>query len=177
MLYARSSSLHEESDPDCILRGASYPHGLHFSSDGRHLFVADAGAPYVHVYARDGHGWQGVQLPAVSLRVMADETFQRGRSTGEGGPKGIDVDREGRVIAITSARQPLAFLDISEILERSDASRPDHALRVRRELEIGEESRAVRARNAALLASASFRLTKPLRFLNAKRARRSRNRR
>ena len=77
MLYQRSSSLHEDSQPDCILRGVSYPHGICFSPDGRHLFVAGTGRPYVHVFARDGQVWRGVQYPAVSVRVMQEDMFRQ----------------------------------------------------------------------------------------------------
>src|SRR4029078_3203905 len=33
MLYERTASLSEDSDPDCLLRGTVYPHGLQFSAD------------------------------------------------------------------------------------------------------------------------------------------------
>ena len=57
LLFAYSDSLGQDADPDGILRGLHYPHGVRFSPDDRHIFVADAGAPYVHVDARDGLGW------------------------------------------------------------------------------------------------------------------------
>ncbi len=59
LLYDRSVSLNEDSSPVGVLRGVSFPHGMRFSADGRHLFLADAGAPFVHVYAYDGQGWHG----------------------------------------------------------------------------------------------------------------------
>jgi DNA-binding beta-propeller fold protein YncE len=176
MLYERSSSLHESSDPDGILRGASYPHGLRFSADARHLFVADAGRPYVHVYARDGEAWRGVQHPAASLRVMDDDVFQLGLRTGpeHGGPKGIDIDRHGHVLAMTSVCQPLAFFDVSAILDRNTGRCRDHALQMSYELEILEQARVAEARIAALEGSKSFRMTKPLRRLKATLSRRRR---
>jgi hypothetical protein len=168
MLYKRSSSLHESSAPDGILRGTSYPHGLCFSADARHLFAADAGMPYVHVYAREGQSWKGLQYPAASLRVMDDEVFQRGRyGPQEGGPKGLDIDRDGNVLAVTSEHQPLAFFDVSAMLEHCTGRCGDHALRVIYELEIVEQARAAEAHIAALEGSRSFRWTRPLRRLKA----------
>jgi hypothetical protein len=45
LLYQQGPSLTADSEPDGILRCVTYPHGLRFSADGYHLFVADAGAP------------------------------------------------------------------------------------------------------------------------------------
>lgn len=129
MLYRSSSSLNQDADPDGILRSVYYPHGLRFSSDGRHMFVADAGAPYVHVYANDGNGWQGVRNPVASFRVMDDSVFLRGRNNPrEGGPKGIDVDDGMNVLVSTCECQPLAFFDLPAILESASAgSRPQRS--------------------------------------------------
>jgi len=64
LLYDRSDSLNGNSSPVGVLRGASYPHGLRFSADGRYLFLADAGAPFVHAYGCGGEGWRGTRAPA-----------------------------------------------------------------------------------------------------------------
>jgi DNA-binding beta-propeller fold protein YncE len=121
LVYEYSASLGRDADPDGILRGVQYPHGLRFSSDDRHLFVADAGAPYIHVYARDDLGWGGVRNPVASIRVMDDARFERGRhNREEGGPKGIDIDSSMTVVVVTSECQPLAFFDLSAILEDAD---------------------------------------------------------
>ena len=61
-LYENKPSLNEASHPDGILRGANYPHGLRFTSDGRFLLVADAGSPYVNIYQKDCSDWRGVLL-------------------------------------------------------------------------------------------------------------------
>ena len=37
-------------EPDGVLHGVNYPHGLRFTADGRYMLIADAGLPYVHVY-------------------------------------------------------------------------------------------------------------------------------
>lgn len=169
MLYQRSSSLHEDSRPDCILRGVCYPHGICFSPDGRHLFVAGTGAPYVHVFTRDAQMWRGVQYPALSVRVMEEDVFREHPrfDQGDGGTKGIDLDRDAQVLAVTSTYQPLAFFDVAAILDRSTGQR-DHAPQVEYELDVVEEQvRKVNTRVGALEGSRSFRVTKPLRSLNA----------
>jgi len=169
MLYQRSSSLHEDSVPGCILRGVSYPHGLCFSPDGRHLFVASTGGPFVHVFARDGQMWRDVRYPAVSVRVMHEDVFRQHPrfDQGDGGSKGIDLDRDGHVLAVTSAYQPLAFFEVAAILDLS-TGQCDDARHVSYELDVVEEhTRKVKARIEALERSRSFRVTKPLRSLNA----------
>ena len=115
LVHARAS-LDEHAEPVAILRGTTYPHGLHFTRDARHLVVADAGRPFVHVFAA-GAEWAGVGYPIASHRIMDDLTFARGSSNPqEGGPKGLDLDRTGRVVAVTSTHQPLAFLDVDALL-------------------------------------------------------------
>jgi hypothetical protein len=169
MLYPRSSSLQEDSEPGCILRGVRYPHGIRFSPDGRHLFVAGTGSPHVYVFAQDGQVWRGVQYPAVSVRIMQEEVFRQHPrfDQGDGGSKGIDLDRDGHVLAVTSAYQPLAFFEVAAILDRSNGP-CDHARRVSYELDVVEEqTRKVKTRIEALRRSRSFRMTKPLRSLNA----------
>jgi len=116
-VYARTPKLDCATDPDAILTGIDCPHGLRFASDGRHLLVADAAAPFVRVFAEPVGGWRGEQPPVRSLRVLDDETFARGRcNPEEGGPKGIDLDRERRVLATTCEHQPLAFFDLRNAL-------------------------------------------------------------
>ena len=63
LLYENTASLNENSDPAGILRGVLHPHGLRFTADGRYILVADAGAPYVHIYMKGLSGWRGVQSP------------------------------------------------------------------------------------------------------------------
>ena len=168
LLYRRTSPLSEDSDPACLLRGTMYPHGLRFSTDGRHLLVADAGRPYVQVYRRDGEDWHGVQYPQASLRVMGDDIFALGRDDESRGPKGIAIDRQGRVLTVTYENQPLAFFDVAAMLEHADGRDPDQTLRLSYELEALEEATARREESIArLMGSTSFRVTAPLRRLNA----------
>lgn len=146
LLYSYADALHAESDPEAVLRGASYPHGLRFSVDGRYLLLADAGAPYVHVYHQpDGH-WQGVYDPHLSLRVMNDALFHSGnQNPQEGGPKGIDIDCHAGILVTSCQTQTLAFFDLDPLLasvKRSgplelldgSASAPTVAMNVRHEL-------------------------------------------
>lgn len=160
MLYRNSPSLNQHSDPDGILRSIYYPHGLRFSPDGRHMFVADAGSPYVFVYDNDGQGWDGVHDAVASFRVMDDSVYLRGRANPkEGGPKGIDIDRGMNVLVTTCECQPLAFFDLPALLEGAATGRPhdgrhgisrqeQHAFAMRFELDALERANGSRARAA-----------------------------
>lgn len=108
-MYRNAWSLHPYSQPAAILAGVDYPHGVCFSKDAQFLFVADAGAPFVHVYARPGGTWRN-SSPLASFRVLDEDTFLRGRyNPQEGGPKGLDIDATGRLLATTCEHQGLAF--------------------------------------------------------------------
>jgi DNA-binding beta-propeller fold protein YncE len=121
-LYENPDALTPEADPHGVLRGLQCPHGVRFDSDGSHIFVADAGAPYVHVYARKGGSWHGVHSPITSFQVMDTATFLRGRyNPTEGGPKGVDIDAGGKVLVVTSEFQTLAFFELSAVLEGARA--------------------------------------------------------
>ncbi len=113
LLYENSPALNSDAKPDGILRCVQYPHGLRFSADGRHLFVADAGAPYLHIYTQDSDQWRGVHHPVATMRIMDEAVFQRGRhNPEEGGPKGLDIDASSKILVVTSECQPLAFFDV-----------------------------------------------------------------
>lgn len=125
LLYERSASLNEDSSPVGVLRGVSFPHGMRFSADGRHLFLADAGAPFVHVYACNGQGWHGTRLPAASIRIMDEQVFRCGRKNPqEGGPKGVDLDRSMTVLATTCEYQSLQFVDAAAVLAAASSGSP-----------------------------------------------------
>ena len=129
-------SLDEASAPTAVLRGVSYPHGLRFTADGSLLFVADAGSPFVHVFSREGEMWRGVRYPVLAVRVMSDETFERGHSSpDEGGPKGIDINRDGRVLVVVSKHQPFAFFDLVAIVDHVGVQEPTDEMYVDYELE------------------------------------------
>ena len=100
--------------PVGVLRKVNYPHGLRFTPDDRHLLVADAGSPFVHVYAR-GEGWSGSRQPERSVVVLDEATFVRGRrNPEEGGPKGLDIDRTGTIVAVTCEERALAFFALEQ---------------------------------------------------------------
>jgi hypothetical protein len=144
LLYERSASLNEDSSPVGVLRGVSFPHGMRFSADGRHLVLADAGAPFVHVYGCGDQGWHGTRMPAASIRIMEEEVFRRGRKNPqEGGPKGIDLDKSMTVLATTCEYQSLQFLDAAAVLAAASSGSPvvevDYELGA---LQVDAESRA-----------------------------------
>jgi hypothetical protein len=174
LLYENSPALNADAAPDGILRHIYYPHGLRFSADGRHLFVADAGAPYLHIYARDPDQWRGVRHPVATVRIMDDAVFERGRQNPEeGGPKGLDIDACSNVLVVTSECQPLAFFDVPALLQLALAGgsgREQRILAISHELSLMQESRkmAEKATEAnALRNSLSWRITAPLRRLNS----------
>jgi hypothetical protein len=125
VLYDRSQVLNEDSSPVGVLRGVAFPHGLRFSADSRHLFLADAGAPFLHVYACGDEGWHGARMPAASIRMMDEQVFRPGRKNPqEGGPKGIDFDSTMTVLATTCEYQPLQFLDAAAVLALAPSRSP-----------------------------------------------------
>ena len=123
-----------QDEPACILRGAKCPHGLRFAFDDQRLLVADAAAPYVHVFEPDAGGWADAAYPSSSIRVLDDATFERRRRNRyEGGPKGIDV-LAGDVLVLTCEGTPLAFFDLARATD--DAARD---LRLQYELHVLDE--------------------------------------
>ncbi len=144
MLYDRRRTLDADSRPDGVLRGVHYPHGLSFSPDGRHLVVADAGRPFVVAFTAPDGDWRGVRLPSAHLRAMTEEVFDRGRiRPQEGGPKGLDIDRSGVVLAVTSEHQPVTFFDAS-VAAGPDWTEPDGAELLSLEATILDEALARR---------------------------------
>lgn len=101
--------------PAGVLRGPAFPHGVRFAAGGHHVVVADGGTPYVFVFASDGT-WDGTRYPAGRLRVTDDACFVRGAtSPQEGGPKGVELTPDGRLLLVTSEQQPLAAFSIDAV--------------------------------------------------------------
>lgn len=117
LMFDLKAGLNPSSAAVGQLTGVHYPHGLRFSTDGRRLVVADAGARFVHVYETDGTGWSGNRDPIRSLPVLREETYLKGRvNPEEGGPKGLDLNTAGDLLAITCHEEPLAFFHLPELL-------------------------------------------------------------
>lgn len=177
VLVYRYADTGDGAGPAAILRGIAYPHGVQFAHDDRLLLVADAGAPYVHVYATED-GWKGVHLPASTIRVMDEATFERGRNNPqEGGPKGLAVDPTSTVFAVTSEEQPLAFFELDGVAALGHPPGFDDEL-VRYELLVQAEAdeareraeadaERVRAMLSEIVNTRAWRLTAPLRRLRA----------
>ncbi len=132
LLYDRSRALHSDTEPDGILYNVLCPHGVRFTPDLEHILVADAGAPYINVYKRNGTSWKGRRDPTSLFRVMNDTVFGQGRhNPQEGGPKGMDIDPRGRVLAVTCESQPLAFFDLSNVVSSHCAPAHRHLPQLR----------------------------------------------
>ena len=116
-LYRNEASLNTSSAPDGILRHY-YPHGLRFASDDRFILVASAGSPFVNIYEASDSDWRGVRHPVLTIKVLSDEDYLRCRKTREdGGPKGIDINKDTNLLVVTCENKPLAFFDLTSILD------------------------------------------------------------
>jgi hypothetical protein len=116
-LYEQLPSLQPCSEPTGVLRGVAYPHGVRFSRGSEWLLVADAGAPFVHIYRSEQGNWSGEHMPTMSLRVMDEMTFQRGHEClEEGGPKGIDIHHAEALLVYTCTERTLGFIDLTEAM-------------------------------------------------------------
>lgn len=128
-MFEMTQNLKRRSRPHGILRYSDYPHGLCFTPDGRYIIVALSGSKNVHVYAKTAEGWHGEHEPINAVRTMSTETFLRGRiDHRDGGTKGVDVDNDMRLLAVTSEFQTLAFFDLASVLRPSrpeERKKPD----------------------------------------------------
>jgi hypothetical protein len=182
-LYRNAPDLGRNSAPCGLLTGFDYPHGLRFSEDETALVVADSGAPFVHLFRAQDGNWEGERAPALSLKVMTDDEFERARDNPEeGGPKGLDLSPDGRLLVITCTQLPLAFFDFAAIAGplASAPRRPlDEAERGResllrflaaagRTLEDAAEERSRSHEDVRrMVESRSWRITAPLRRIGA----------
>jgi hypothetical protein len=117
LVYRNGFWLGPRSRPAGKLKGTKYPHGVRFTSDGRFILVADAGAPVVQVYSSPSGRWRGDRRPALTLPVMGEADFRAGQTEeAEGGPKGIDIDRGVNVLVATSQQIGLAFFPLPALL-------------------------------------------------------------
>ena len=128
-VYRYDDRLGPDDEPHGVLEGPNFPHGLRFSSDSRHIVVADSGLPYVHTYESERGDWSGRRQPVSSVRVMDDDEYLAGKyNFQEGGPKGLEFVDGDRAVVLTSEFQPLAFFDTAELgWQRSTAPSQDRA--------------------------------------------------
>jgi len=118
-IYANEPDLNPESDPVATLLGMDCPHAIRFVEQDQKIIIADAATHFVHVYANAGKGWRGDYQPHRVIRVLDDHTFQLGRyNAEEGGTKGIDVDLDSGVLAMTCEHQPLTFYALQTFLNQ-----------------------------------------------------------
>ena len=116
-LYKNTHQLDTQSKPDGILRDIIYPHGIRFTPDDNHIVVADAGSPYINIYAKNGDDWGGTHTPQATVRVLDETTYWRGRTNpNEGGVKGIDMDQDMNILVTTCEEKPLQFFDLRWML-------------------------------------------------------------
>jgi len=115
-VFANDADSATRSRPIFSLGVSDYPHGVRFAMDDRLVLVADAGAPLVHVFAQGGTAWKDAKGPNLSITVMDDESFRRGRANPqEGGPKGVDVLADGSVFVVSCEEEPIAFFDFRSV--------------------------------------------------------------
>ncbi len=183
VIYRNDGELGPASHPQAVLKGVNYPHGVRFAADERTILVADAGQPFVRVYRSDGE-WAGEHEPDTSIRVVSDESFTRGAYNHyEGGPKGLDVTQDGRLMVISCHEEPFAFFDMRSAFSQGAVATPlDRAESecVRATLlrylasdrsRIEESTKAIRLASKREIDwvknSPSYRITAPLRWARA----------
>jgi len=94
-----------------------YPHGVAFDQSGMALISTDAGGRGLYVFHAPGGAWNLTRAAAASCAEgVAETVFDRVQSETaesfralEGGTKGIDLSRDGRVLATTCRGQTLRF--------------------------------------------------------------------
>jgi WD40 repeat protein len=118
LLYSTSSS----DEPMACLTGPLLPHGVAFSSDGKHLVVTDAGSPFLFIYRSDPEKWKHVKI----VRGLSKDKFIQS-SNEEGGIKGIDIN--GNDVVISSEYQPHRFLKLDEILNMENDAHAEKELK------------------------------------------------
>ena len=120
LIYENTSDLDKQTKPAAVLKGTVCPHGVRFAPDGK-LLVADAASPYLHVYDCHSGNWRS-GYKAQTIQILDTETFYDGRyDSREGGLKGLDVDKTGRVLLSTHRYGVLQFYDMKRLLSRQDA--------------------------------------------------------
>jgi len=99
----------------------AHPHGTAFDPTGRLLIAADAGGRGLYVFHAPDGNWNVVQTEAASQALgVAEAVFARVQSETpefyralEGGTKGIDLSKDGRVLVTTCRGQTLSFFALN----------------------------------------------------------------
>ena len=114
------------------------------------------------MFASDEGGWHGEREPVASVRVVEEAAYQRSSEmVGEGGPKALSIDGEGRVVVLAGEHLPLSFYDVAAftggaagrpVLAGADAADAAARLGLLREARRGDELADERDRLAARLA-------------------------
>ena len=94
-----------------------HPHGIVFDPSGTLLIAADAGGCGLYVFHAPTGAWNATQTTAAScVEGVAKDVFDRVQSETaemvralEGGTKGVDLSRDGRVLVTTCRGQTLKF--------------------------------------------------------------------
>lgn len=74
------------------------------------------------VYNRDGPDWRGTRDPSRLFPAMDRALFLKGQhNPQEGGPKGIDIDGQRKLLVSTCETQTLAFFDLDKVLLQGEA--------------------------------------------------------
>lgn len=183
LLFRNDRDLGPTSPPQGVLNGITYPHGLRFTDNGKSILVADAGAPLVHLYRSDGN-WTGEHQPDASIQVLSDESFERGNTDPTtGGPKGIDVTRDGKLMVVSCHEEPLVFFDVRRSLDQRIAAPANNAVhaedtretvlrymafdRLKMDAATAAIRRATDLEIGMMTQSRSWRITAPLRSVTA----------
>jgi hypothetical protein len=196
LLLRNDDGLDRASEPDGILTGVIHPHGVRFGADERSLLVSESGGPFVHLFRSEDGDWSGTRASVGRIQAISDAAFRRGnRSPQDGGPKGIALSPDNRLLAASGETQPLAMFDMAGVLapatapsaeadddgaERARATMVRYLRRARAAAH--HESEAIRMANRyereelirrqelmeRLTTSRSWRLTHPLRWLNTR---------
>ncbi|WP_460274529.1 hypothetical protein [Celeribacter sp. ULVN23_4] len=116
LIYPYDRKNDPKREPVGRLDGICFPHGVRFSPDGSRLFVADAGAPLVHVFeAKDGD-WATEAAPIHRFSPVSEVEFLAGHTNEqEGGMKGLELAMGGRVVIATCEETPLRLFDLHKV--------------------------------------------------------------
>jgi len=129
-LHKLDTSLSPLTEPSCVLQGMVCPHGLNFSQNSQQLFVTDSATQYLNIYQKPKkRGWPATMKPCKTIKVMNEETYQKGRfNIQEGGVKAIDFDHANGVAILTSTHTGLKFYLLDDLLN-AEALQVDEEIR------------------------------------------------